>query len=314
LSKFLVTGGAGFIGGHVTEYVVGLGNEAVIFDDLSTGNLDNLAAVRDKIEFVKGDIRDLDALSFAMAGVDHVIHLAAEISVVKSLEDPGVVNAVNVDGTMNVLLAARQNKVKRVVMASSCAIYGDTGSRAQSEDFLPQPLSPYGASKMAGEYYLSAFYQVYGLETVRLRYFNVFGPRQNPKSQYAAAIPIFVDRILSGKEIFIHGDGEQTRDFVYVGNVARANYLACTAPDAAGGVFNIASEQSISINALVDQLVKLSGRDVKVTHDDPIVGDIRYSTSNITRARTILGYEPVVSFEEGLKRTFEYFAAKAGAV
>lgn len=314
MSKFLVTGGAGFIGGHITEFLVGLGHDVVVFDDLSTGNLDNLAAVKDKIEFVRGDICDADAMNTVAKGIDHILHLAAEISVTKSVEDPAVVNKVNVDGTINVLEAARKNGVKRVVLSSSCAIYGDTGSRPQMEDFMPQPLSPYGASKIAGEYYLSAYHQVFGLETVRLRYFNVFGPRQNPKSQYAAAIPIFIDRMLTGKEIFIHGDGEQTRDFVYVENVARANYLACTAPDAPGGVFNVASEQSISINSLVDQLVALSGRDVKVSHDAPLVGDIRYSTSDITRSRTVLGYEPVVPFSEGLEHTFGYFAAKAGAV
>lgn len=314
MSKFLVTGGAGFIGGHITEFLVGMGHEVVVFDDLSTGSLDNLKAVKDKIEFVRGDICDVDAINAAAKGINHILHLAAEISVTKSVEEPAVVNKVNVDGTMNVLEAARKNGVKRVILSSSCAIYGDTGSRPQKEDFLPQPLSPYGASKIAGEYYLSAYYQVFGLETVRLRYFNVFGPRQNPKSQYAAAIPIFIDRNLTGKEIFIHGDGEQTRDFVYVENVARANYLACTALGAPGGVFNVASEQSISIKDLVNQLVGLSGRDVKVTHDDPLVGDIRYSTSDITKARTVLGYEPVVPFADGLKRTFDYFAAKAGAV
>lgn len=314
MSRFVVTGGAGFIGGHITELLVSEGHDVVVYDDFSTGSMDNLGAVADKVRVVRGDVRDAAALRACAKGADHIIHQAAEISVVKSVEEPAFVNEVNVGGTVNVLEAARQSGVRRVVLASSCAIYGDTGSRPQSEDFLPQPLSPYGASKMAGEYYLSAYYQVYGLQTVRLRYFNVFGPRQNPRSQYAAAIPIFIDRILRGQEIHIYGDGEQTRDFVYVGNVARANYLACTAPDAPGGVFNIAGGQTISINSLVERLVELSGREVKIVHDEPRVGDIRYSASDTTRARAVLGYEPWVGFSGGLERTFSYFAAKSRAV
>jgi len=314
VSKFLITGGAGFIGGHIVELLVGEGHEVVVFDNFSTGSEANLAAVQDRVEVVRGDIRDLEALKSAMTGVEHVLHLAAEISVVKSLEEPGFVNEVNVGGTLNVLVAARDGGVKRVVMASSCAIYGDTGSRPQKEDLVPRPLSPYGASKIAGEYYMSVFHTVYGIETVRLRYFNVFGPRQNPGSQYAAVIPRFIDRILKGQELHIYGDGEQTRDFVYVANVARANYLACTAPDAPGGVFNIASEESVSVNELARRLIALSGREVEVVHDPPIVGEIRYSASDIAQARRVLGYEPAIRFDEGLERTFGYFAAKAGAL
>ena len=314
MSKFLITGGAGFIGGHIVELLVGEGHEVVVFDNFSTGSEANLAAVQDRVEVVRGDIRDLEALKSAMTGVEHVLHLAAEISVVKSLEEPGFVNEVNVGGTLNVLVAARDGGVKRVVMASSCAIYGDTGSRPQKEDLVPRPLSPYGASKIAGEYYMSVFHTVYGIETVRLRYFNVFGPRQNPGSQYAAVIPKFLDRILKGQELRIYGDGEQTRDFVYVENVARANYLACTAPDAPGGVFNIAGEESVSVNDLARRLIALSGREVQIVHDPPIVGEIKYSASDITQARRVLGYKPAVGFGEGLKRTFDHFAAKAGAI
>lgn len=310
----MVTGGAGFIGGHITEYLVGMGHEVVVFDNLCTGNLDNLAAVKDKIEFVKGDICNIDELNAAMKGVDHCIHHAAEISVYRSVEEPAFVNEVNVGGTMNVLISAKDNGVKRVVLASSSAIYGDTGKQAQREDFLPNPLSPYGASKIAGEYYLSCFYQLYGLETVRLRYFNVFGPRQNPKSQYAAVIPKFIDRILKGQELHIYGDGEQTRDFVFVENVARANYLACTAPEAPGKVFNIAGAQTFTVNDLAKRLIELAGKEVAVIHDPPVPGDIKYSSADITQARNILGYEPVVPFADGLKRTFDYFASKAGTV
>ena len=314
MSKYLITGGAGFIGGHITEMLVNEGHDVVVFDNFSTGNMSNLAAVESEVKVVVGDIQDINALNSAMKGIDYVIHQAAEISVVRSVSEPTFVNAVNVDGTLNVLMSAKDNGVKRVVMASSSAIYGDTGTRAQSEDCMPNPLSPYGASKMAGEHYLSVFYQIYGLETVRLRYFNVFGPRQNPKSQYAAVIPKFIDRILSGQEIRIYGDGEQTRDFVYVGNVARANCLACTATDAPGKVFNIASEQTVTVSELVHQLTELAGKNVEVMYDPPILGDIKYSSSDITQARELLGYNPSVTFIEGLKRTFDYFAAKARPV
>ena len=313
MSKFLVTGGAGFIGGHIVELLVSEGHEAVVFDDFSTGSLDNLAAVAGKVKIVEGDIRDIDALNDAMRGIDFVIHQAAEISNSKSIEDPAWVNAVNVDGTLNVLISARDAGVKRLVMASSCAIYGDTGAQPQREDFLPHPLSPYGASKLCGEHYLSVFHQIYGLETVVLRYFNVFGPRQSPHSQYAAVIPIFIDRIMQGRKLHIFGDGKQTRDFAYVGDVARANYLACTSPKAAGGVFNISGEQSIDLNELVDMLRGLAGREVDVVYDPPKIGDIKYSASDPSHAREVLGYRPLVTFEEGLKRTFAYFTAKSGA-
>lgn len=310
MSRYMVTGGAGFIGGHITELLVREGHDVVVYDDFSTGSRANLEAVAGKVKVVEADIRDRAALKDAMQGVDHVIHQAAEISNTKSVEDPAFVNEVNVTGTLNVLISARDAGVKRVVMASSCAIYGDTGSRAQREDFLPHPLSPYGASKLCGEHYFSVFQQIYGLETVRLRYFNVFGPRQNPASQYAAVVPKFIDRIMKGQELHIYGNGEQTRDFVYVENVARANYLATTAPNAAGDVFNVASGESIDLNELVKLLRQLAGREVPVIHDPPVVGDIKYSTSDITKAEQILGYRPDISFAEGLKRTFAYYAAK----
>lgn len=310
----MVTGGAGFIGGHITELLVSEGHEVVVFDNLSTGHIDNLESVEDKIELVVGDIRDKEALIEAMDGVEHVIHHAAEISVIKSVEEPEFVNEVNVGGTMNVLVAAQKKGARRVVLASSSAIYGDTGRAPQREDFLPDPLSPYGASKIAGEYYLSCFYHLHGLETVRLRYFNVFGPRQNPKSQYSAVIPKFIDRILAGQEIHIYGDGDQTRDFVFVKNVARANLLACTSPNTPGKVFNIASDYTVSVNELAQMLKNMAGRDVEIVHDPAVPGEIRYSISDITQARQVMEYEPLVSFDEGLKITFDYFASKAGAV
>lgn len=314
MSRFLVTGGAGFIGSHITELLVREGHQVVVFDNFSTGNIDNLSDVEAAIEVAIGDVRDLDHIREVMDGVDHVIHHAAEISVIKSMEEPEFVNEVNVGGTMNVLVAAKEQGVKRVVLASSSAIYGDTGHIAQHEGLLPNPLSPYGASKIAGEQYLSCFYHLYGLETVRLRYFNVFGPKQNPKSQYAAVIPKFIDRILAGQEIHIYGDGEQTRDFIYVANIARANLLACTSPNAAGKVFNIACERAVTVNELARTLIAMAGKDVRIVHDPPIAGEVRYSLSDTTRARTLLGFEPSVGFDEGLKLTFDYLAAKAGAV
>jgi len=325
LSRFLVTGGAGFIGGHITELLVKEGHEAVVFDDFSTGRMENLAAVEDRVKIIHGDIRDIEALRAATDGVDYVIHHAAEISVIKSLEDPAFVNEVNVTGTLNVLMAAKEKGVKRVVLASSSAVYGDTGKTAQDETMLPQPLSPYGVSKLAGEHYCRVFYYLYGLETVCLRYFNVFGPRQNPSSQYAAVIPKFIDRIIKVQELHIYGDGEQTRDFVYVENVARANLLACTVPNAAGKVFNIAGGRSVSINELTDHLkviaacyssgeFDIKSEAIRIVYDPPVVGEIKYSISDIKRARDVLGFEPVVGFEEGLKRTFDYFAAKARSV
>lgn len=313
MSRFMVTGGAGFIGGHTTELLVSKGHEVLVFDNFSTGHRENLDAVAGKIEISEADICDIDALNKAMQGIDFVIHLAAEISNPRSVEDPLWANSINVDGTLNVLIAARDAGVKRLAMASSCAIYGDTGDKPQREDFVPHPLSPYGATKICGEHYLSVFHQIYGLETVRLRYFNVFGPRQSPRSQYAAAIPIFIDRILQNKEIHIFGDGKQTRDFAYVGDVARANYLACTVPQAAGEVFNISGGRSIDLNELVAQLRHLAGREVEVVYDPPKVGDIKYSSSDPAKARDVLGYVPSVSFAEGLERAFRYLASKSGA-
>ncbi|MHB9038212.1 MAG: SDR family oxidoreductase [Armatimonadota bacterium] len=306
MSTFMVTGGAGFIGSHITELLLNEGHEVVVFDNFSTGREVNIQPFANRIEVVRGDIRDANALDGAMVGVDYVIHHAAEVSAIKSVEEPLWANEVNVTGTLNVLESAKRNGVKRMVLASSSAIYGDTGKQPQSEANLPSPLSPYGATKICGEHYCTVFNEIYGVETVRLRYFNVFGPRQNPKSQYAAVIPKFIDRLLSNQPIHIYGDGEQTRDFVFVKDVARANYIACLSDKAPGEVFNIAGGRSVSVNELARILIEVTGRKVEIIHDAPVLGEIKYSAAANDKAREVLGFTPLVSFENGLKDVVEY--------
>lgn len=228
------------------------------------------------------------------------------MSAIKSVEDPLWANDVNVTGTLNVLVCARNAGVKRLILASSSAVYGDTGTRAQAETHLPHPISPYGATKLCGEHYCGVYNDTYGLETVCLRYFNVFGPRQNPKSQYAAVIPKFIDRLLSNQQIHIYGDGEQTRDFVFVKDVARANYIACLSERAPGEVFNIAGGRSVSVNELARVLIELTGRKVEIIHDSPVLGEIKYSAAMSDKAREVLGFTPQVSMEDGLKEVVEH--------
>jgi nucleoside-diphosphate-sugar epimerase len=309
LGRFLVTGGAGFIGGHICGHLLGLGHQVSVIDNLSTGRVENLAAVRDSVEFVEGDVRDVASVRQAMKDVEYVLHHAADISVVSSVENPVFTNDVNVGGTLNILTCARDCGVRRVVLASSSAIYGDTGRTPQKEDLIPRPLSPYGASKAAAELYMHVFHSLFGLETVVLRYFNVYGPRQNPKSQYAAVIPKFIDRILDGQDLQVYGDGEQTRDFVYVEDIARANYVACTSDAASGGVFNIAGGRSTSIKELAYKLARIAGREVQINHVDPLPGEIKFSVSDTSRAGALLGFRPEVAFDKGLAKTFEHFAA-----
>lgn len=308
MSKFMVTGGAGFIGSHIVELLISEKHDVLVYDNFSTGRAINIQAFADRIEVVCGDVMNAEALDSAMGGVDYVIHHAAEVSAIKSVEDPIFANEINVAGTLNVLRSARDNGVKRFVLASSSAIYGDTGREPQSEKNLPSPLSPYGATKICGEHYCSVFNEIYGLETVRLRYFNVFGPRQNPKSQYAAVIPKFVDRIVAGEELHIYGDGEQTRDFIFVKDVARANLLACMHESAPGQVFNIAGGRSISVNELAELLMKVTGTRVPVIHDAPNIGEIKYSASDTRKAKEMLGFEPKVSVEEGLQQILTHLS------
>src|SRR5881409_3556381 len=303
--RCLITGGAGFIGSHLVEHLVGAGHDVVVLDDLSTGRRENFAAVRRRISFIRGSVTDLSACRRAMEGVNYVLHHAAVTSVQRSVDDPGGAHTVNATGTLNVLLAARDARVRRVVYAGSTSAYGNSAVLPNREDHIANPLGPYAASKLAGEGYCLAFHAAYGLETVVLRYFNVFGPRQDPKSQYAAVVPRFIAAALAGEPPTIYGDGSQTRDFVYVANVVHANLLAARAPAAhvAGQVFNVGSGHSVSVNELWSAISALVGIDLAPAYAAARVGEVRDSLAAISKAREQIGYEPTVDFEEGLRRT-----------
>ncbi|MFO7865581.1 MAG: SDR family oxidoreductase [Candidatus Aminicenantes bacterium] len=305
-NHYLVTGGAGFIGSHIVEKLILNGHKVRVFDNLSTGRMENLAPVEKKIDFSKEDIRDRGRLVQAMSGIDMVFHQAALPSVPRSIEEPRACHEVNITGTLNVLLAARQAGVQRVIYAGSSSAYGDTPVLPKKEDMPPSPLSPYALAKLTGEYYCRVFSLVYGLETITLRYFNVFGPRQNPESQYAAVIPKFIQAVLNGEKPAVFGDGGQTRDFTYVGNVADANILAARAEKTSGNVVNVAAHIQISLNQLLNTLENISGRKIHPRYEPPRPGDVRHSFADISRARQLLGYSPAVSFEEGLKLTMRW--------
>ncbi len=307
MAVYLVTGGAGFIGSHITDELVRRGATVRVLDNLSNGREENLAAVRDRITFQKEDIRNLDAIRPLFEGVDFVVHEAAIGSVPRSIEDPLTSNAVNVTGTLNVLLAARDAKVKRLVMAVTSAAYGENPVLPRVESQIPDPLSPYALTKLAGEYYCRIFHRIFKLETVALRYFNVFGPRQNPDSPYSAALSRFMAAFLRGQTPVIFGDGKQSRDFVYVANVVDATLRALEASEAPGKVINIGTGNSYTLNHTIALLNRILNMQVVPRHDPPRIGDIRESTADITLARRVLGYEPAVQFEEGLRRTVEWF-------
>ena len=310
--RVLVTGGAGFIGSHVVEHLVGEGADVVVLDDFSTGRRENLAAVLDRIRLVEGSITNPDTCAAAAAGADYVLHQAALGSVPRSVADPVTIHDANLTGTLNVLIAARDAGVKRLVYAASSSAYGDTTELPKREDMMSWPRSPYGVSKLGGECYCRAFHASYGLETVALRYFNVFGPRQDPRSRYAAVIPIFIAAALRGEPPTIDGDGEQTRDFTYVDNVVRANMLALAAPDEAlGRVFNVGCGHRISINRLWQEIRRLTGSQVEVRHGPPRGGDVRDSLASLDLAQRVLDYRPTVGLNEGLERTVAHDAATA---
>lgn len=308
--RFLVTGGAGFIGSALARALVQRGDDVRVVDNFSTGKRENLAGVAG-VEVLAGDILDSGLLARAADGVSVIFHEAAIPSVPRSVAEPVPTNQVNVDGTLAVLLAARQAGVRRVVYAASSSAYGDTPTLPKVETMAPAPLSPYAVSKLAGEYYCRSFHSVYGLETVCLRYFNVFGPRQDPESQYAAVIPRFVNAALQGSAAQVFGDGNQSRDFCFVDNVVNANLLAAVAPDAPGKVFNIACGVASSLNDVLALLGDLLGKPVERVYDTSRSGDVRHSLADITAARTVLGYQPAISFAEGLRRTIDWFGGRA---
>jgi len=307
MATYLVTGGAGFIGSHLVEALVNRGETVRVFDNLCEGKLENVAAVANRIEFMNEDLREAEAVARAIEGVDYVLHQAALHSVPKSVDDPLPNNDVNITGTLYLFMAAHRAGVKRVVYASSSSVYGGSLETVQSETQLPLPLSPYAVSKMADEYYASVFTQTYGLETVGLRYFNVFGPRQDPASEYAAVIPRFILAALKDEPLEVHGDGLQSRDFTYVDNVVEFNLLAATAPNISGEVFNVGCGDSYQVLQIKSDLEKILEKELKSYHTPPRKGDARYTRADMSKAEKILGYKPKVHFADGLRRTLEFF-------
>ncbi|HLZ14148.1 MAG TPA: SDR family oxidoreductase [Candidatus Acidoferrum sp.] len=305
--RYVVTGGAGFIGSNTVDELVRRGETVVVLDDLSSGREENLAEVRSKISFIKGSVTDLEAVRKAMQSADFVLHLAARTSVPRSVKDPLETNKINVEGTLNVLLAARDAKVKRIVFAASSSAYGETATLPKVETMQPEPISPYGVAKYAGELYAQTFGRVYGLENVCLRYFNIFGPRQEPDSPYSGVLAKFCAAFLEKTQPVVFGDGEQSRDFTFVENAVAANLLACEAPNVSGKVFNIGTGARITLNETLRLLANLTGSKPETKYEPPRDGDIRDSQADITQAREFLKYEPIVAFEEGLRRTIEWY-------
>jgi UDP-glucose 4-epimerase len=304
---YLITGGAGFIGSHIAERLIERGERVRVLDDLSTGRWENLAPWTDRIEFLRGSICGIETCREACRDVAFVLHQAALPSVPRSVRDPARSHAVNVDGTLNLLIAAREAGVQRFVLASSSAVYGDTEELPKHESLMPNPLSPYAVNKLCAEHYARVFARLYGLETVALRYFNVYGPRQDPRSEYAAVIPRFISAMLRGEPPTIFGDGMQSRDFTYVENVVEANLLACHAIGASGLVMNVGTGERHSLRQLAAAVAKILRRKVEPVFAPPRPGDVRHSLASIRLARETLGYEPRVGFREGLERTVAYF-------
>lgn len=311
--RYLVTGGAGFIGSNIVDELVRRGHSVVVLDDLSSGKESNLAQVANQIDFRLGSITDLATAQQAAQGTDYVIHLAARTSVPRSVKDPIESNRVNIDGTLNVLVAARDAKVKRLVYAASSSAYGETPVLPKVETMQPAPISPYGVTKYVGELYAQVFGKVYGLENACVRYFNVFGPRQDPTSQYSGVLSRFMLAVLEGQAPVIYGNGEQSRDFTFIANVVDATLRACEAPGASGKVFNGGTGARITLKDVIRLLEKISGETIRANFAPPRNGDIRDSQADISLAGKILGYQPRVDFEEGLKRTWEWYKKNYGA-
>jgi nucleoside-diphosphate-sugar epimerase len=308
--KYLVTGGAGFIGSHLVRSILGNGDTVRVIDNLSTGKRENLTEVMDQIEFVEGDLTHSEDVARAVDGVTFVLHQAALPSVPRSVADPITTDLNNTRGTLELLVAARDAGVKRVVQACSSSAYGDTPTLPKVETMIRAPLSPYACSKAVGELYGCAFQSTYGLEYVGLRYFNVFGPRQDPTSQYAAVIPKFITAYMRGEAPIVFGDGTQSRDFAYIDNVVQANLKACTAPRAAGSIFNIACGDRITLLQVLDLLADHFGRRLEPHFEPGRAGDVKHSLADISLARELVGYDPEVTFTEGLQRTIEWFTAQ----
>jgi len=306
--RYLVTGGAGFIGSNIVERLISLGHSVRVIDNFSTGKAENLTPFLNKIHLVNGDIRYLNTVMECMKDIDYVLHQAALPSVPRSIETPLESNDVNTNGTLNILYAAKESDVKRVIYAASSSAYGESPTLPKVETMPTSPLSPYAVNKLAGENYCKAFYNVYGLETVAVRYFNIFGPRQDPNSYYSAVIPKFIKALLLDKQPVIFGNGEQSRDFTYIENVINANLLACKAPvKACGKVMNIACGERITLNELAHELKVLLNKDIDPKHGDPRPGDIKHSLADINLAKELIDYTPKVTVREGIKKTVEWF-------
>jgi nucleoside-diphosphate-sugar epimerase len=306
MAVYVVTGGAGFIGSHIVEELLRRNETVKVIDNFSTGKRENTDPFQ-KAEVVETDISNSPNLAQILKGVDFVIHQAAIPSVPKSIIDPVKSHQANVNGTLQLLIAARDAGVKRVVYASSSSLYGDSPTLPKHEGMIPNPLSPYGAQKLFAEMYCQVFTRAYGVETVSLRYFNVFGPRQDATSQYSGVLALFIPAVLEGRRPTIYGDGEQSRDFTYVKNVVEANLLACKASGVAGQVFNVACGDRITVNSMLQQINQITGKDIAPVYGDARPGDIKHSQADITRARNLLGYEPKISFEDGLRHTIEWY-------
>jgi len=307
MNKFLITGGAGFIGSNICRKLVSQDCFVRVVDNLITGKKSNLADIFDKIEFVEADMGDETVARSVMKDIDIVLHQGALPSVPRSVDDPASTHKHCVDATFTLLLAARDAGIKRFVYASSSAAYGDTPTLPKVETIPPSPLSPYAVGKLVGEYYCSVFYQVYGLDTISLRYFNVFGPYQDPTSEYAAAIPAFVKAMLNDKSPTIYGDGQQSRDFTYIDNVIEANLLAARAKQTKGDVINIACGSAVTVNAIIDAINGLLGKNIKPTYTDPRPGDVKHSLADITLSKKLIGYEPIIPFRQGLEKAISWY-------
>ncbi|MFW6172156.1 MAG: SDR family oxidoreductase [Elusimicrobiota bacterium] len=307
--RYLVTGGAGFIGSHIVDELLKKGEKVVVVDNFSTGRKENLSHIIDDIDLIEGDIRDRELMNKICKGVKCVLHQAALRSVPRSVDNPVATNDVNVNGTLNLLIAARDNEVEKFVYASSSSVYGDTQELPKIETQRPLPISPYAVSKLTGEHYCRAFSHTFGMDTVSLRYFNVFGPRQSPESKYAAVVPIFIKQAKQDSPLTVHGDGKQSRDFTYVKNVVNANILAAEKNNISGEVFNIACNNRYTVLDVAEEILKNLNKNVPKEHYPPRKGDVRHTQADISKAKEMLGYEVEVNFEEGMKKTVHSYNA-----